>query len=103
MAVTPKQLCAATLTTTLSSTLYAPSGVKGIVTSVSVTNVSGATANLTIKAAGVTRFAAEPIPAGGRILLGPNDIRWVIASGQTITGGASAGSALEVSIDGVEV
>lgn len=104
MAVTPKPLYEGTLTTTLTATLYTvPGATRAVITSVAVTNTSGAQANLTLKVNGVAKFSAEPVAAGGRLFLGPGDIRWAMATGTTITGGASAGSALEVSIYGAEV
>lgn len=104
MAVTPKELYGGTLTTTLTATLYTvPASTRTVVTSIAVTNTSGASANLTLEVNGVAKFAAEPIAAGGRLLLGPSDIRWAMATTTTITGGASAGSALEVSINGAEI
>ena len=104
MAVTPKELYGGTLTTTLTATLYTvPGATRTVVTSLAVTNTSGASANLTLKVNGVAKFAAEPIAAGGRLFLGPNDIRWAMATGTTITGGASAGSALELSAYGTEI
>lgn len=104
MAVTPKELYGGTLTNTLSATLYTvPGATRAVVTSLAVTNTSGASVNLTLKVNGVAKFSAEPVAAGGRLFLGPNDIRWAMATGTTITGGGSAGSALEVSIYGAEI
>ena len=104
MAITPKELYGGTLTTTLTTVLYTvPASTRTVVTSLTVVNTSGSTANLTLKVNGVARFTAEPIAAGARLLLGPNDLRWAMATGITITGGASAGSALEVSLSGAEI
>ena len=104
MAVTSKELYAGTLTTTLTATLYTvPSSTNTVVTSITICNSSGSSANLTLKAGGTALFAALPVDAGTSLFLGPNDIRKVLATTKTIAGGASAGSALEVTINGVEL
>ena len=104
MAVTPKELYAGTLTTTLTSTLYTvPSSTNTVITSITICNSSGSSANLTLKAGGTTLFAAQPVAAGASLFLGPNDIRKVLATTKTVAGGASVGSAIEVTVNGVEL
>ena len=102
MAFTSKKLYGGTLTTTLTTTLYTATAVKATVTSITVCNSSGADAAITLKLDGVALWAAATVPAGRTWTLGPNDIRQVIESSGTITGGASAGSAIELRISGTE-
>lgn len=103
MAATPKKLYGGTLTTTTTATLYTASGVTAVVTSITVNNKSGSSANLTLTIDGTALFTATPVPAGATWTLGPTDIRQAIPASGTITGGASAGSALDVRISGVEL
>lgn len=103
MAVVAKKLYGGTLTTNLSTTLYTATAVTAVVTSVTICNTSASSAALTLKLGGVTLYAAVTVPAGATWTLGPNDIRQVVEVSETITGGASAGSAIEVRISGTEV
>jgi hypothetical protein len=103
MAVIPKKMYGGTLSTTLTTPLYeVPSSTTAVVTGVTVCNSSGSAADITLKFDGVAFYSATPVPNGETWTVGPNDIRVVLDAGDTITGGSSAGSALEVTVSGVE-
>lgn len=104
MTVTAKKLYGGTLNTTTSTVLYtAPTSTTTVVTSITVNNSSGSAATLTIALDGTPLYSAISVDAGGTWLIGPTDLRQVLAADATITGGASANSALNVRISGVEI
>jgi hypothetical protein len=103
VAVSPVKVYGGTLSTTTSAVLNTvPSGKTWIVSSLVIHNKSGAQANCTLAFGGTEFMTATPIAAGATVTYGPNDLRIVLVATETVTGGASAGSALAVRISATE-
>lgn len=102
MAVTPTAFADATLTNTLTTTLYTVGANKlAVITSVTVANTSASAVNVTLNLGTKYLFGAVTVAAYSTWTLGPNDLRKVIAAAGTIKGGASTASVVDVTISGV--
>jgi len=104
MTTTPKKLVGATMTTTLTTVLYTvPAATTTVITALSVCNTSASAANLTLTIDGTPMFSAAPVQPNETWPLGPDTLRHVLPTGATITGGASAATAIAVRISGAEL
>ena len=87
-------------TTTVGTTLYTvPSSTTAIVTNIAVTNTAGTAGTFTIGLAGTALHTTAAIAANTTAYI---DLKQVLATTQTITGGASATS-INFHISGIEV
>lgn len=100
MANTAKALFRGAATTNTATVLYTvPSSTTTVVTNIVVVNTNtSAAATYTIALDGVSFFPGTTIPAGGVVTL---DIKQVLATTKTITGGASAAT-VNFHISGME-
>jgi hypothetical protein len=97
---TPKALFRGAATTTLTTTLYTvPASTTTVVTDIVVTNTAAAPATFDLSLNGVKLFAGTKIEANASIQVEPKQI---IATTQTIQGGASAAT-VNFHISGVEI
>lgn len=100
MAYTPKTLASGTLGTS-STTLYTvPASTTAIVKEVVLCNKTGSAATATITFDGKNIIAAKSIPANDTLVV---PLSSVLATGKIIAGLASAGSAIDHYISGIEV
>lgn len=90
MATTPTQLFRGPATTTSSELYKRTDGKTTVVSSIIVANNSGADQTFTLAFAGVAAFTTVTVAKGTSVLI--TDVRQVIASGEAITGLASATS-----------
>lgn len=96
-----KPLVRTTLNTTTSTTLYTvPSATTAVVTSIVVSNITGSAATITLSLNDIAIFQAVSIPANSASVI---DLKQALNASQTIKGGASANSALNIHITGVEI
>lgn len=101
MANTIKPLARAALTTTTTTTLYTvPAATTTVVTNIVVSNITGSAATVTLSLNGVALMSAVSIAANSTTVI---DLKQALNATQTIQGGASTGSALNVHITGVEI
>ncbi len=101
---TPKSLYAGTLSASVGTTLYTvPSSTTTVITSISVCNKTTAATTVTLAAAGISWLSGATINPGETWLIGPDDVRDVLAAAATITGGAGAASSVDVRIAGAEI
>lgn len=102
MAVVPKKLFRGALTTTTSTTLATTTTSKQwIVTNILVTNTTSSAVTVTLALAGTALMTAQSVSANAVLAF---DLRQVLDSTETITGGASVGSSgVTCHISGVEV
>lgn len=99
MANTPKALFRGAATTTVGTVLYTtPALTTTVVTNIVVANTAASAGTYTIALAGVTMCPTVTIPAYAVVTL---DMRQVLATTQTITGGASSTS-INFHISGME-
>ncbi len=104
MTVTPKKLYGGTLSTTTSTTLYTvPSSTTTVVTNITVANKTSTAATITLAIDGTNLFTAASVNANETWTIGPQDLRHVMATTTTITGGAGTSSAIDVRISGAEI
>lgn len=97
---TPKEAIQYTLDTTLTTVLATvPGGKSWIVRQIVVANKTATARNATVKLNGFSLLDAYPVPANDLVIV---DLMQILTAGQTITGGASANSALEIHIGVVE-
>ena len=100
MATTSKALFRGAATTTVGTTLYTvPASTSTVVTNIIVTNTAGSSGTFTLALNG-TAFATTVTVAANSIAL--FDIKQVLATTNTITGGASA-TTINFHISGVEI
>jgi hypothetical protein len=100
MATTTKALFRGAATTTVGTTLYTvPSSTTTVVSNIVVTNTAGTAGTFTLALNGTAMATTVAIAANGIITL---DIKQVLATTNTITGGASATS-INFHISGVEI
>lgn len=99
MANTPKALFRGAATTTVGTVLYTtPALTSTVVTNIVISNAASTAGTYTIALAGVTMCPAITIPGNAVVTL---DMRQVISTTQTITGGASSTS-INFHISGME-
>ena len=100
MATTTKALFRGAATTNTGTTLYTvPSSTSTVVSNIVVTNTAGTAGTFTLALNGTAMATTVAIAANGIITL---DIKQVLATTNTITGGASATS-INFHISGVEI
>jgi len=100
MATTTKALFRGAATTTVGTTLYTvPSSTTTVVSNIVVTNTAGTAGTFTLALNGTAMATTVAIAANGIITL---DLKQVLATTNTITGGASATS-INFHISGVEI
>lgn len=100
MATTVKPLFRGAATTTTSTVLYTvPASTTSTVTNIAVTNTAATAATFTLGLAGTSLFTTSAIPANSTIFV---DLKQVLTTTQTITGGASAVT-VNIHISGVEI
>lgn len=100
MATTSKTLFRGAATTTVGTTLYTvPASTTTVVTNIIVTNTAGSAGTFTLGLNGTNLATTVAIAANDSKVL---DIKQVLTSTQTITGGASATS-INFHISGVEI
>lgn len=100
MANTPKALFRGAATTSVGTVLYTtPALTSTVVTSIVVSNTSSSNATFTLALGGVVLCQQVTVPAYGISTL---DIRQVLSTTQTITGGASA-TTVNFHISGMEI
>lgn len=100
MPTTPKVLFRGAATTNTGTTLYTvPASTTTIVTSIVITNTTGSAGTFTLGLGGTNLATAVQVGANDSTVL---DLKQVLATTQTITGGASATS-INFHISGVEV
>lgn len=100
MATTAKVLFRGAATTTTSTTLYTvPSLTTAIVTNIVVTNTDSTERTFTISLDDVKLHEATAVPANSSAYI---DLKQVLATGDTIKGGASS-TAISFHISGVEI
>jgi hypothetical protein len=100
MANTPKAMFRGAATTTLTTTLYSvPSATTAVVTNIIVSNTASTDGTFDIALDGVKIAAGTKVPANGQVNF---DIKQVLATTKTITGGASA-TTVNFSISGMEI
>lgn len=98
---TIKPLSRTALTTTTSTVLYTvPASTTTVITSIVVSNISASSATVTLLLNDVAILQAVSVPANSTSVI---DLRQAITASQTIKGGASANSALNIHISGVEI
>lgn len=87
-------------TTTVGTTLYTvPSSTTTVVSNIAVTNTAGTAGTFTIALAGTALHTTAAIAANTTVYI---DLKQVLATTNTITGGASA-TTINFHISGVEV
>lgn len=100
MATTVKALYRGAASTTTNTTLYAvPASTTAIITNIIVTNTSGNLQTYTLALDGVSIATTVSLAAQDSIVI---DMKQVLATTKTITGGASATS-VNFHISGVEI
>jgi hypothetical protein len=100
MATTTKALFRGAATTTVGTTLYTvPASTATVVSNIVVTNTAGTAGTFTLGLAGTSLATTAAIAANS---IATFDIKQVLATGNTITGGASATS-INFHISGVEI
>lgn len=100
MATTTKALFRGAATTTVGTTLYTvPASTTAVVTSIVITNTAGSAGTFTLGLGGVSLATTVAIPANSIVTL---DVKQVLATTNTITGGASA-TTINFHISGVEI
>jgi hypothetical protein len=100
MATISKALFRGAATTTLTTTLYTvPSATTAVVTNIVVTNTATSSATFDLALAGVKIADTTLIPADSIVVI---DLKQVIATTETIQGGASA-TTVNFHISGVEI
>jgi hypothetical protein len=100
MPTTAKALFRGAATTTTTTTLYTvPSSTTAVVTNIVVTNTAGSSGTFTISLDDVALATTVTIGAYDATVL---DIKQVLATGDTIKGGASA-TTITFHISGVEI
>jgi hypothetical protein len=100
MATTTKALFRGAATTTVGTTLYTvPSSTTTVVSNIVVTNTAGTAGTFTLALNGTAMATTVAIAANGIVTF---DIKQVLATTNTITGGASATS-INFHISGVEI
>jgi len=100
MAETLKKLASGTLGTTEATLYTVPASTKTIVKSIILCNKTASAATATIKFAGVEVIAAHTIKANDTLCV---QITGVLEASATIAGLASAASAINYYVSGVEV
>jgi len=100
MATTTKALFRGAATTTLTTTLYTvPASTTAVVTNIVITNTSASAATFDLALNGVKLADTTAIAADTIVVI---DLKQVIATTQTIQGGASA-TTVNFHISGVEI
>jgi hypothetical protein len=100
MATTTKALFRGAATTTVGTTLYTvPASTTAVVSNIVVTNTAGTAGTFTIALNGISMATTVPIAANSIAIF---DIKQVLATTNTITGGASA-TTINFHISGVEI
>lgn len=100
MPTTPKILFRGAATTDTGTTLYTvPSSTTTIVTSIVITNTAGSAGTFTLALGGTNLATTVTVGANDSTVL---DLKQVLTTTQTITGGASAAT-INFHISGVEV
>jgi hypothetical protein len=100
MATTSKALYRGAATTTVGTTLYTvPSATTTVVTNIVVTNTAGASGTFTMALNGTSIATTVTVGAYDSTVI---DMKQVLATTNTITGGASATS-INFHISGVEI
>lgn len=96
-----KPLSRTALTTTTSTTLYTvPSATTTVVTNIIVSNITSSAATVTLSLNDVAILSGVSVDANSTVAI---DLKQALLATQTIKGGASANSALNVHISGVEI
>ena len=100
MATTTKVLSRAAATTNTATTLYTvPGATTTVVTNIVVSNAAASTSTVTLALDGVTILPTTSIAANTVAMF---DLKQVLATTKTITGGAST-TAVSIHISGVEI
>ena len=100
MATTTKALFRGAATTTVGTTLYTvPASTTTVVTNIAVTNTAASAGTFTVALAGTALHTTAAIAANSTAYI---DLKQVLATTQTITGGASA-TTINFHISGVEI
>jgi hypothetical protein len=100
MATTTKALARTAATTSTGTTLYTvPSATTTIVTNIVVSNTAGSASTVTIAMDGINLLPTVSIAANTVAMF---DLKQVLATTKTITGGAST-TAVTIHISGVEI
>jgi hypothetical protein len=100
MATTTKALFRGAATTTVGTTLYTvPASTSTVVTSIVVTNTAGSAGTFTLALNGTALATTVAIAANSIAVF---DLKQVLATTNTITGGASA-TTINFHISGVEI
>jgi hypothetical protein len=100
MATTPSVLFRGAATTTTTTTLYtSPASTSTIVTEIMVSNLAGVAGTFTMSLNGVVIAATVTVGAYDTTVI---PCKQVLATGTTITGGASA-TTINFSISGVQI
>jgi hypothetical protein len=100
MATTTKALFRGAATTTVGTTLYTvPSSTTTVVSNIAVTNTAGTAGTFTLGLGGVNLHTTAAIAANSTVYI---DLKQVLATTNTITGGASA-TTINFHISGVEI
>ena len=100
MATTTKALARTALTTSTGTTLYTvPSATTTVVSNIVLSNTAGTASTFTLALDGVNLASAVSIPANSITTI---DLKQVLATTKTITGGAST-TAVSIHISGVEI
>jgi hypothetical protein len=100
MATTTKALARTALTTSTGTTLYTvPSTTTTVVSNIVLSNTAGTASTFTLALDGVNLASAVSIPANSITTI---DLKQVLATTKTITGGAST-TAVSIHISGVEI
>jgi hypothetical protein len=100
MATTTKALFRGAATTSVGTTLYTvPASTTAVVSNIVVTNTAGSAGTFTLALNGTAMATTVAIPANS---IATFDIKQVLATTNTITGGASA-TTINFHISGVEI
>lgn len=99
MATTTKVLSRAAAATSVTTLYTVPASTTTVVTNIVVTNITGTAGTFTLYLNGVDLFYTTPIAANSTAMF---DLKQVLATGQTITGLASATS-IKFHISGIEI
>ena len=100
MATATKALFRGAATTSTGTTLYTvPASTTAVVTNIVITNTAGTAGTFTLALDGVSIATTVPISANDSTVI---DLKQVLATTKTITGGASATS-INIHISGVEI
>jgi hypothetical protein len=100
MATTTKALARTALTTSTGTTLYTvPSATTTVISSIVVANTAATSSTVTVALDGVSLLPTVSIPANSVTTI---DVKQVLATTKTITGGAST-TAVSIHISGVEI